>query len=430
MKYSKKQIRQKRVIMVLCDGLGADWLSDERVPVLAELKKNSMSFNNHHAVFPSVTRVSAATVATGCYPGTHGLHGNQMALLINDHLEVHNAGVPGFRDIMRKATGSTLQVKTLAEHVVQTGGQVVYSNVSPGAAYFLDPEHFGHVYHRAGSFASGGEKITGMDHLDVSHDLAGDLEMTIRFCAEVVRDGMCAVGILWLANPDLTLHYHEPGSPAHIDALGSTDQMVSIVNRAVELARDEQDILFIVASDHGHEVISKSIHIGQWLAENGMADEMNTGQICVAGQGTSALVYATEQGKKKLITKLELIEQQEWVSSVLNSDMLGQVGLADIHKLVFGIDMARVESINHYGVSGARWMVEDGELSIELNCGQHGGLGSQETHPFLFLNHHSFSARQIERPTSLIDIAPTILDFLGISHDSMDGQSLLADAVA
>ena len=114
----------------------------------------------------------------------------------------------------------------MAERLAKSGGQVAYSNVSPGAAYFLDPDHFGTVLHRAGSFGAGGTPLTGAAHLDVSHDLDGDIEMTRRFCTEVVPSDGFRLAILWLANPDLTLHHDPLGSPEHIHALEVTDRLV------------------------------------------------------------------------------------------------------------------------------------------------------------------------------------------------------------
>jgi len=69
-------------------------------------------------------------------------------------------------------------------------------------------------------------------------------------------------------------------------------------------------------------------------------------------------------------------------------------------------------------------MVEDGEERPEIGCGQHGGLGPQETNPFLLLAHSGLTASRVERPTSLIDIAPTILDFLGVTYEKLPGKSL------
>ena len=198
--------RQRKVVLLVCDGLGRDWLSAEHTPNLMLLREESAALEQHAAVFPSVTRVSAASIATGCLPGNHGLHGNQMALSSGAGLSVHNAGLPGFRDLMRAATGKTLNVPTMAEYLAERGGQSVYSNVSPGAAYFLDPEHFGTVFHRSGSFGPGGVPILDERHLVVTHDLAGDEKSVERFCADFVQNKTGVLSIVWLANPDLTLH--------------------------------------------------------------------------------------------------------------------------------------------------------------------------------------------------------------------------------
>jgi len=51
-------------------------------------------------------------------------------------------------------------------------------------------------------------------------------------------------------------------------------------------------------------------------------------------------------------------------------------------------------------------------------------LGLAETRPFLAFVHPSFGHGEIGRRTSLVDIAPTILAFLGRSSDGMDGAPI------
>jgi len=46
--------------------------------------------------------------------------------------------------------------------VAPHGGMILFSNVSPGAAYAHDPDGHGHVYHRAGSYAPGRKRIEGL----------------------------------------------------------------------------------------------------------------------------------------------------------------------------------------------------------------------------------------------------------------------------
>ncbi len=79
-----------------------------------------------------------------------------MALDEGDGLVCRSAGHPDFPDRMRRATGRTLRVPTLAERL-RWHGEVSIScaNVSPGAAYFQDPDGHGFVYHAAGSYGPG-----------------------------------------------------------------------------------------------------------------------------------------------------------------------------------------------------------------------------------------------------------------------------------
>src|SRR6185503_10933437 len=140
-----KDSKRRRAVYVNCDGLGANWVSPDATPHLSALRGYSLAASDHRAIFPSVTRPSAASVATGCWPQRHGLHGNRVALLEGERLVVRDVGLPDFRDHLRRATGATLRVPTLAQRVRASGGFVAFSNVSPGAAYFLDPAHPGFV---------------------------------------------------------------------------------------------------------------------------------------------------------------------------------------------------------------------------------------------------------------------------------------------
>jgi Type I phosphodiesterase / nucleotide pyrophosphatase len=423
--------RNRRAVYVVCDGLGRDWLTRDLTPLLCAIKAASLWCPEHCAVFPSVTRASAASVATGCYPRRHGLHGNRMGLLEQGKIVVRDVGPPDFRSHLRRATGRTLCVPTLAEHVATAGGFIAFSNVSPGAAYFLDPEHFGHVYHRAGSYAPGGIPIGSADALDVSHDLAGDRAMTERFCAEVLGERRPAVAVLWLANPDLTLHGAPLGSPAHRDALRGTERNVIHVARTVERLRQSgDDILLLIGSDHGQETIGDCVDIEGWLSANGLGDLVSTNDVAVAAQGTAALLYATPAGRNRLLDVLDVMRRQPWAGAVVAGQELAAIGHAASGGVVAAINMARVEDANGYGVAGWRWTAAEPGKPAAIGNGQHGGFGPDETKPFLMLNGSTVVPGHLARSSSLVDIAPTILHFLGLPVDGLDGAPLAQFAPA
>lgn len=417
--------RSRRAVFVCCDGLGRNWVTPARTPVLCGVASRSLWCADHRSIFPSATRASAASVATGCYPARHGLHGNRMGLIKDGRITVRDVGLPVFRTQMRDATGGTLRVPTLAQRVADSGGFVACSNVSPGAAYFLDPESFGFVYHRAGSYAPGGNLITGRDALDVSHDLAGDWAMTQRFCSEVLDGRKPRVSVLWLANPDLTLHGAPLGSPEHHDALRATERCVHAVIETVERLRASgETILLLVGSDHGQETIGEYVAIEQWLEERGLGGELANGQIAVATQGTAALLYATKEHRSALLDVLEAMRAERWAGEVVVEDGLAALGHAASGGVVAAVNMARRDDENAYGVPGLRWVAAAPGSAKPVGFGQHGGWGPDETRPFLLLSGADIRPGVYSRASSLVDIAPTILAFLGLAIGGLDGAPL------
>src|SRR5215469_6195305 len=205
-----------RAVIVICDSLRADLINARDAPFLTEFAERSARFANHRGVFPSTTRTSAASIATGCLPARHGLLGNTMALDEGDGLVCLSVGKPDFRDRLRRATGRTLHMPTLAERLSRIGETAIaFSNVSPGAAYFLDPDGFGWVYNPAGSFGPGRQVLSADDGLSIAKGEAGDTAATERFCDEVLRRRAPTLALLWLSEPDYTGHHSPLGSPAH-----------------------------------------------------------------------------------------------------------------------------------------------------------------------------------------------------------------------
>ena len=60
---------------------------------------------------------------------------------------------------------------------------------------------------------------------------------------------------------------------------------------------------------------------------------------------------------------------------------------------------------------------------MPIGCGQHGGLGPDETRPFLMVNDGR-SSGTLKQASSLVDISPTIARFLGLPLAGFDGSPL------
>jgi arylsulfatase A-like enzyme len=231
--------------------------------------------------------------------------------------------------------------------------------------------------------------------------------------------------VLWLANPDHTLHGAPLGSPAHHEALRASERCVRLVFETVErLHQAGEDILLLIGSDHGQETIGDRLDLESWLAEFGLGAALANGQIAVAGQGTAALLYATEEGRSGLCNALAAMREEPWADGVVLKEGLRALRHAAHGGVVAAVNTARRKDANPYGVPGRRWCISDPVAPPKIGYGQHGGWGPDETRPFLLLNAPGLGPGVLHRPSSLVDIAPTLLAFLGLPGKGLDGAPL------
>ena len=417
----------KRAIILICDSLRTDLITPHDAPFLSELGRRSARFANHTSVFPSTTRTSAASIATGCLPARHGLLGNTMAIDEGDGLVCLSVGKPDFRDRLHRATGRPLHRPTLAERVSRQGGTAIaISNVSPGAAYFLDPDGFGWVYNPAGSFAPGRCPLPAEEGLAISKGDAGDTVATERFCEEVLRERAPTVALLWLSEPDYTGHHTPLGSPAHRRAIASADENVRRVAETVSsLDPTGENILFVVGSDHGMETVAETIDLDALLIEAGLKGAATSSEVVVAPNGTSALLYFADPAGPLVGEVARFLETQDWVGRTFVGPGLAATGLPTGSPMQIAVTLKSDDRANPHGVPGRSPVVRDAlEPKDATGFGQHGGLGRNEQSPFLFISGAGFAPGPRHGRSSLIDIAPTALRHLGLPATEMDGQAL------
>jgi hypothetical protein len=415
----------RRVIMVVLDGLRRDFLTEATTPRLAAFRRQAEFFTAFRSAFPSATRGVSATFATGCFPARHTLQGNAVALLENGVLVPHDVGRPDFLSHKKQVTGQSLAVPTLAERLAPHGGAILFNNVSPGAARAHDPDGCGHVYHRAFSVGPGLRPMD--DPLRVALDWRGDRAMTERFIAEVVHRHRSALGVLWCGEPDHIQHNVPLGSPEHLAVLREADRNAGMVLDAVARQRDAgDDIMLIVASDHGHETVSGVIDVEAELIEAGLKHGPDSTDVVAMANGTATLIYLHPDAAARRAALDAHLRAAYWAGAVFAAEELGEVGQAAHQGLAFAVPMRADDGANEHGVPGRslvakpRWDKPD-----RLGCGQHGGLGVFEQSPVLLIDGADFAAGAARGDiTRIVDLAPTILRHLRLPAEAMDGQAL------
>ena len=121
------------------------------------------------------------------------------------------------------------------------------------------------------------------------------------------------------------------------------------------------------------------------------------------------------------------LREQDWCARVFCAGELAELNLATDTPLQIVFSMAKQAGPNPYGVPGLGAVVADPFTADNtIGHGQHGGLGDYECHPFLIISGQGFAAGEQSRPSHAVDIAPTLLKFLGQPYADMDGRPLRA----
>src|ERR1043166_2058669 len=116
----------RHVVLIVWDGMRADFVTTENAPNLSKLAHSGVTFSHHHSAYLSATEVNGTAINTGCFPGHGGLIGNTEYRPEIDPLKpTHTEIVESIRKGDAVTHGHYLRVPTIAEIVRRAGGKTV-----------------------------------------------------------------------------------------------------------------------------------------------------------------------------------------------------------------------------------------------------------------------------------------------------------------
>ena len=438
--------------MVVWDGMRPDFVSEENTPNLWKLSREGVTFRNHHSVYPSVTLVNGTALVTGVYPGRNGIIANHVYRSEIEFPPVVTKGddisggkyisVPTLAGIVRGAGGRTIvaAAKTVGLLLDRQIGQL-----STDANRSASPRAEGETMNASGSdcITLYAAKSLPADFIDLlSKDLGpfpvahlqDDTWTTKALTHALWKNGVPALSILWLGEPDLTQHETAPGAPDALGAIKSSDKNLGAVLETLDNRKMLSTTDVFVVSDHGFSTIARSIDLPKILKDAGFnaktqfESEPKSGDIMLAGNGGSVLFYVVGHDQRVTRRLVEFLQQSDFAGVIFTEHPmpgtfgLDQAKIANLHAPDVVMAFRWNDSNNQFGVPG----MIDADWQRAAGKGTHATLSRFDMHNVLIAAGPDFQRGQMDNlPSGNTDLAPTILHILGIkSPDKMDGRIL------
>lgn len=417
----------RRVLIVGADGLRPDQIDPAVMPNLAALAETGVRFNDHHAVYPSHTRVNMSALASGTTPGRHGIVANTMIVpgATDDHV-IDTSSYQHIDALGRFSNDRVLHVPTLGDFLPDGGRVAVAGTGSGGSNLLWTHKNRGRIVNTTTAF--------GIADLYDLREKLGEIPAAgspniprTRYAARAVTeifldDPDNRVIVLWLNEPDASLHRFGIGAPEVSLALAGVDTSLGDVLAAMDARgiRDAFDIFFI--SDHGHSTVTAHKTLREYLTQAAHDLGRDLPPLTTASDYIYAAPGTDEPSTAELAPLVEWLLAQAWCDIVMagrdDLDALPGVlllraawnGSLTPRRPLLAVSPRWTHDPNEHGVPGT---VASLTTQSALKS-SHGSLSPYDMHALLIGNGPSFRSGLVSNlPTGAIDLMPTILSLMG-----------------
>ena len=439
-----------RVIAIfVIDGLRPDSINANDTPTIARLQNEGVDYLNSHSIFPTVTRVNAASLATGTYPSLHGIVGNSMYVPSVNPSAPFDTGDYTQLLTLEDAAGRAVSAETLAEVLARNGRRLVtVSSGSTGNGYLLNPtarRGAGVVIH--GLFDRGVTAAYPKDVSDRVIDRFGlpppdpdDLGQ-MRWTDEVLREYVLPdlrpdVVVDWMGPLDAAQHAHGVGSAQAKEALREIDRSLSLTLEKMNALGLTARTTVIVTSDHGFAHHPTGVDVVGRLIDGGFKADRSSTDVIVASQSQSVFLYLPGPSIKRLAALVRFLQEEPWADVIFTrGGANGQGGVPGTFSLdrVQGSHLTHAPDVvislpwqaasNAYGAPGSQTIAAQKGGPIAGHASGHGGLSPWVVrNTFMLWGAGVPRGQRSELPVSLADVAPTALALLGIEPQQGTGR--------
>jgi len=433
------------VLITVLDGMRRDQIRPDTMPVLHRFLAEGCDFVESSCVFPSATRVNAAALSTGAWPGRNGIVSNKFHDRRTEGGRLVHTGL--LEDILAAEAahdGGFITSATLGDAMAAAGLRfAVVSSGSAGTTHMTSPRASKHgqvsiclsdwrACTPEGYAAELLDRFGPIQPVDMPN-AARMVQQTDMFLDGVYPDIQPDAAVLWYNDPDLTFHYKGIGSAEALAALAALDQQFARLLAWAHSPAPGRPVDIIVLSDHGHITARDSVEAKAALGPL-LTDGLN-GTIGYVGG-----IHAEPGAEQALQAFAEKLVELPWCGLVFSRARDGHHGIIPgsfAREMLFNdherspdlfFSLRTADSANAAGVTGGCFFEGD----VPEGGSTHGGLMRQEMNSLLAMAGPSFRpAKRFGHGAGIVDIAPTVLSLLGISAPaSMQGRILREAFVA
>jgi len=430
-----------RFLIVVFDSLRPDCISASQTPNLYGFCQRGAVFSESRAVFPTLTRVNKVSLVTGTVPASHGILFNAF---YDPHVFEDRIVDIGDMDIVLAADAEDnrlITATTLGEILFRCGRKLaVVHTGKTGAPWLLNYRgaKLGHCHFSihgpdfSTPFDLAMEIVDRLGGIPESgHPNLPRLAYAVTAFLEVIYPRIEPdVTILWLNEPDHASHDHAVGSNAIEVAIRGIDALFGRI-LAWWASKGQRDGVQIIAmSDHGYISGHTRLDINGLLNHAGFpASKIPSGdEPMVSLPGSVGSIHLEGSRKDLLPNIVDWMQHQDWCGHLFTDGPQGTGGRIPgtfAHALV-GTAHRRAPDLIYTLKSrpgGDGCFYDSAKL---VGSAQHGGLNPLELRNLLVFGGSAFAeAFRSSAPVGIVDIAPTMLDLMGLTRPtSMTGRPL------
>ncbi len=435
------------------DGLRADMVTPELTPNLLRLAQRGVFFRQHHAVFPTATRVNVSSLVTGANSGTHGIVNNS---IFEPDVSPDQPVNFGNYDVVEAADryyqGSLFHTPSLGEILSAQGDTMVaISSGTTGSNRLM--HHKVKTLGGLGFSAQGlapchprAEAESIMAKFGPPPEMGTPDEARLAYITDVFLDHVFPVHqprvtILWFSDPDKTYHHCGIGSAESLEAIRAADRCLARIVDWMDDPAQAGKLNLVVLSDHGHISVRQQIRVGEALmslgikAGNGYYGDDKVGVV----PGAAGSIHIEDHHPQRVRQLVSWLQEQPWCGPLFTNaknDVEGCVPGTFARSLVLNQHprvgdivyvMRTDEETDEHGIVGGGY--DDSKLSP--GGGTHGGLSQHELHNVCVAYGPAFQeGKENVLPSGTIDIMPTLLHLMGYAIPSRVDGRVLYEALA